>query len=266
MKTPRRPQPQIHTATQQKSARDRDLFLRCLVLMAGALFFFMMAIVRAHSGDYYGRDRHEDYDDRYDVMSNDDHLLAAQLQRQVVGSRPVYFRSKASRVHDSVTIIVKESTSSELASSNDLKRDTSNNFTLTNWLTPSLTGGLGTRQHGTAVGGSTPEFSWTGSRKHKSDSSVDRSQSFSSTLTGTVISVLPNGYLVIQARKSINVNGETQVVTVTGTVNPDHMDSNSAVKAEYLIDMNVYFDGKGPMSTMNKRGWWAKAWDFLTPF
>lgn len=247
-------------------ARERDLFYRCLVLMGGALFFFMMAIVRAHSGDYYGQPRQEDYDDRYDVMSHDDHVLASQLQRQVVGVRPVYFRSKASRIHDSVTIIVNESTSSEMSTSNDLKRDTSNDFTLTNWLTPKLSGGLGTTQHGAAAGGNTPQFSWSGSRKHKSDSSIDRSQTFSSTLTGEVIDVLPNGYLTIQAKKSVNVNGEIQVVTVTGTVNPDHMDSNSAVKAEYLMDMKVDFSGTGPMSRMNKRGWWSKAWDFLTPF
>lgn len=230
------------------------------------MFFFMMAFARARAGDYYGQQRYDEYDDRYDVMSHDDHVLASQLQRQVVGVRPVYFRSKASRVHDSVTIIVNESTSSELTSSNDLKRDTSNNFTLTNWLTPKLSGGLGTTQHGAAAGGNTPQFAWSGSRSHKSDSSVDRAQTFSSTLTGEVMNVLPNGYLVVQAKKTVNVNGEAQVVTVTGIVNPDHMDSNSAVKAEYLMDMKVEYSGTGPISTFNKRGWWSKAWDFLTPF
>lgn len=248
------------------SMREREVICRCIVLMGGALFFLVMAMVKAMAGDYYGKGRYEDYDDRYDAMSHDDHVLASQLQRQVVGVRPVYFRSKASRVHDSVTIVVNEKTSSELTSSNDLKRDTSNDFTLTNWITPSLKGGLGTRQHGAQVGGNSPKFGWNGSRKHKSDSSIDRSQSFSSTLTGEVVAVLPNGYLTIQARKSVNVNGETQVVTVTGIVNPDHMDSNSAVNAEYLMDMKVQYSGSGPMTTMDKRGWWAKAWDFLTPF
>lgn len=243
------------------SPRQRDLFIRCVVLMAGALFFFMMALHRAYSGDFYNAaGRFDDYDDRYDVMSNDDHALASQLQRQVVGVRPVYFRSKASRKHDSITIIVNESTSSELSSSNDLKRDTSNSFTLTNWLTPNGS------QKGSAAGGRTPQFAWNGSRAHKSDSSIDRSQSFSSTLTGEVMDVLPNGYLTVQAKKTVSVNGEAQTVTVTGTVNPDHMDSNSAVKAEYLMDMKVDYSGKGPMSRMDRRGWWAKAWDFLTPF
>lgn len=242
------------------SVRDKEMFYRYLAMMGGAMFVFLMAISSSRGGDYFNQGRYDDYDDRYDVMSHDDHVLASQLQRQVVGVRPVYFRSKASRVHDSVTIVIKESTSSELSSSNDLKRDTSNNFTLSEWLTPSL------KQRGASAGGNTPQFSWSGSRKHKSDSSIDRSQTFTSTLTGEVMAVLPNGYLTVQARKSINVNGEIQVVTVTGTVNPDHMDSTSSVNAEYLMDMKVDYTGTGPMSRFDKRGWWAKAWDFLTPF
>lgn len=243
--------------------RERELVVRCVLLMAGVIFFSLLAAVRARAGDYYGQ---RNYDDAYDVMSHDDHAYAERLRGKVLGNRPVYFRQKASRVHDSVTIIVNESTSSELSSSNDLKRDTSNDFTLTNWLTPSLSGGLSASQKGALAGGNTPTFAWSGSRKHKSDSSVDRSQSFSSTLTGEVTSVLTNGYLVVQARKTINVNGERQVVTVTGIVNPDHMDSNSSVKAEQIMDMSVSFSGDGPVSRFNKRGWWAKAWDFLTPF
>ncbi len=243
--------------------RERELFIRCAVLMAGVIFFSLMAAVRARAGDYYGQ---RDYDDRYDVMSSDDHTYAERLRGKVLGNRPVYFRQKASRVHDSVTIVVNESTSSEISSSNDLKRDNANDFTLTNWLTPSLGGGLSATQRGAAAGGATPTFGWSGSRSHKSDSTIDRSQSFSSTLTGEVTSVLTNGYLVVQARKTVNVNGERQVVTVTGIVNPDHMDSNSSVKAEHIMDMSVNFSGDGPMTRMDKRGWWAKAWDFLTPF
>jgi Flagellar basal body L-ring protein len=243
--------------------RERELLVRCVILMAGVIFFSMLAAVRARAGDYYGQ---RGYDDRYDVMSDDDHDFAYRLRGKVVGNRPVYFRQKASRQHDSVTIVINEDTSSEITSSNDLKRDTSNNFTLTNWLTPKLSGGLGTTQHGQAVGGNTPTMAWSGSRAHKSDSSIDRSQKFTSTLTGKVLSVLTNGYLVIEARKTVNVNGEIQEVTVTGTVNPDHMDSNSAVRAEQIMDMEVTFTGSGPMTRMDKRGWWAKAWDFLTPF
>lgn len=249
--------------------RDRELLRRCVVFGGGALFFFLLAAVRAMSGEHYARSNDPwafPEDDEYDVMSSDDHIMASRLRRRVVGERPVYHRRKASRVHDSVTIIINESTSSEITSSNDLKRDSSNNMTLTSWLTPKLSGGLGTTQRGAAAGGSTPTIQYANSRAHKSDSTIEREQTFTTTLTGGVVAVHPNGYLVVEARKTVNVNGEVQTVTVTGTVNPEHMDSNSSVRAEYLMDMAVNYTGNGPMTRMDKRGWGSKIIDFLNPF
>ena len=251
------------------TAKERELLWRCIILMAGVFFFSMMAAVTAMGAEYRSwEDERWAYegDDYYDVMSVDDHILSERLRNHVVGTRPVYPRKKASSRHDSVTIVINENTSSEVTSSNDLKRDSSNNMVLSSWLTPKLSGGLGTKQHGEAAGGNTPTIAYSNSRAHKSDSTVDRSQSFTSTLTGEVEEVLPNGYLVIQARKRVSINGEEQTVVVTGTVNPDHMDSNSTVRAEYIMDMAVRYEGKGPVTRMNKRGWGSKVIDFLNPF
>lgn len=251
------------------SLRERELLKRCIVLMAGSALFFILAAARAFSGEYYPADKDPwafADEDEYDVMSDDDHIMASRLRRQVVGTRPVYHRRKASRVHDSVTLIVAESTSSDISSSNDLKRDSSNSMILESWLTPRLSGGLGTTQHGKAAGGDSPTIAYSNNRAHKSDSTIARTQAFATTLTGKVIDVHPNGYLVIEAKKSVNVNGETQVVTVTGSVNPEHMDSNSAVKAEYIMDMTIDYTGAGPMTRMDRRGWGSKLIDLLNPF
>lgn len=202
-------------------------------------------------------------EDELDVMSYDDHLLASRLQRHVVGRGEVYNRRKASREHDSVTIVINENTTSSMTSSNDLKRNSSQNMTLTNWLTPRL---FGVTQHGQMAGGNTPTITYSNDRAHKSDSSIDRGQYFTATLTGSVIQVLPNGFLVVEARKTVSVNGEAQTVTVTGIVNPAHMDSKSVINAEYLMDMSIVYSGKGPMTRMDKRGWAAQIIDFLNPF
>ncbi|MDR1535598.1 MAG: flagellar basal body L-ring protein FlgH [Planctomycetota bacterium] len=251
--------------------REHELIKRCLLLLAGALFFFLLAAIRARgaevyfqAGDPWRPTPEEEFE--YDVMSDDDHIMASRLRRRVIGGRSLYHRRKASRVHDSVTIVVSENTTSELASANDLSRNSSNQMTLSNWLTPKLSGGLGATQHGAAANGNTPTISYSNNRAHASDSTVERSQNFVTTITGEVIEVQRNGYLVVEARKTVNVNGEEQTVKVTGIVNPEFMDSNSAVKAELLMDMSVSYTGKGPMTRMDKRGWGSKIIDFLNPF
>ncbi len=262
--------------------RERELLRRCIVLMAGVIFFSLLAAVRARSMDYGGTDDRAAYDpwglDLADgggngYISPDDMEASRRLRRVVQGSRPLYFRRKASRQYDSVTIVINEATESEVASSNDLSRDASNSMNINSLLFPKIGNGWGVRQTGqtgtgqAGAGGGAPKvLDWSTSRAHQSDSTIERSQTFSTTLTGEVLEVQKNGYLVVQARKRINVNGEEQTVTVTGIVNPDHMDSNSSVNAEYLIDMRVEYTGKGPMSRMDRRGWGSKIIDFINPF
>lgn len=255
---------------KRMTRRERELLKRCLVLMAGSVFFFIMAAIRAWGGDYYTPPQRDQWaiDDEtdYDVMADDDHIMAWRLNRQVVGARPVYSRRKSSRIHDSVTIVINESTASEIASSNDIKGDASMNMTLTSWLTPKLSGGLGTKQQGAASGGNSPTIQYSKNRAHKSDSTIERTQSFQSTLTGKVIDVQRNGYLVVEAKKTLYVNTEEQTLILTGIVNPDHMDSTSSVNAEKIIDMSIRYVGKGQMSKEDTPKWGAKIIDFLTPF
>ena len=244
------------------------LWRRCILLFAGMVFFMILAAVRAKGGEYqaYGEEWRFPDEDMDDVMSADDHLLSMRMKKRMTSQKPVYSRIKASRIHDSVTIIVKEDTSGELTSQNDLKRNSSNDMTITNWLTPSFNNGLRFNQRGKEAGGNTPTLAYNTNRQHKSDSSVDKGQSFTTTITGTVVEVLPNRYLVVQARKTVAVNGESQTLILTGTVNPDHLDSNSQINANFIMDMNVAYSGKGPMTRMDKRPWGAKIWDFITPF
>jgi flagellar basal body L-ring protein FlgH len=233
--------------------------------MAGMLFFLLLAASRVRGAEGYDDEWSFPEEDAYDMMSADDHLLSQRMLRKMTSARPVYGHEKAARIHDSVTIVVNETTSSDISSSNDLKRDSSNNMNLTNWLTPSL-GSMKLTQRGEEANGNTPTLSYNTARSHKSDSTIERTQNFSTTLTGEVVEVLPNRYLVVQARKSVEINGETQTVIVTGTVNPDHLDSNSSIKAEQVMDMSVRYSGNGPMTRMDRRGWGSKIIDFINPF
>ena len=255
------------------TARERELVRRCIVLMAGVIFFSLLAAIRARSMDYPHQPRTES--DPWGLnlaygnsgyISPDAQDASFRAKRVILGDKPIYFRKKASQKYDSVTIVVSEITESELTSSNDLKRDSSNNMNINSLLFPKLGGGGGVRQTGVAAGNDAKTLSYTNSRAHKSDSTIERAQAFATTITGEVLEVQKNGYLIVQARKRFNVNGEEQEVTLTGIVNPDHMDSNSQVRAEHLIDMRVTYTGKGPMTRMDKRGWGSKIIDFLNPF
>ena len=126
---------------------SKKLWRRCLFLLLGMMFFAFLAAARAKAGEY-GYPRQDEWafteEDEDNVMSADDMRLAQRLQRRAA-AKPVYSKAKAGRIHDSVTIIIEEATSTELKSKMDLKRNSDNNMKLMSWLTPSFKGGkLGT--------------------------------------------------------------------------------------------------------------------------
>jgi len=80
-----------------------------------------------------------------------------------------------------------------------------------------------------------------------------RSTSLSTVLTARVICVLPNGGLVVEASKDIQVNSEFQTITVRGVVRPADIDSTNSVQSDRLGQLEVKINGKGVVGDSIKR-------------
>lgn len=67
----------------------------------------------------------------------------------------------------------------------------------------------------------------------------------STVLTGTVVQVLPNGFLVVQAARTLNFNHERQEVLVRGIVRPMDLSTDNAVLSTAIADLQVEVKGHG---------------------
>jgi flagellar L-ring protein precursor FlgH len=65
------------------------------------------------------------------------------------------------------------------------------------------------------------------------------------TLTARVTHVLPNGYLVVEGAKHVQVNSENQVISVRGIVRPYDLDPTNSISSDRLAQMEVRVNGKG---------------------
>lgn len=72
--------------------------------------------------------------------------------------------------------------------------------------------------------------------------------SFSTTLTGNVVELLPNGYLVIQAARDINVSNQKQTMTLRGIVRRADVSPTNVVLSSAISQMEVSLQGKGVIS------------------
>lgn len=79
----------------------------------------------------------------------------------------------------------------------------------------------------------------------KGTSSTNRSQTLKTSITARVTDVLPNGNLLIEAAKEVRVNGENQVLTVSGVVRPRDISTDNVVASDAIADMQVKLNGRG---------------------
>ena len=81
-----------------------------------------------------------------------------------------------------------------------------------------------------------------------------------------VMKVLPNGHLVINGKREIRVNHETQYITVSGIVRPDDIGPTNEVSSTFMADAKIVYSGTGPLADKQKPGWLGRAIDHVWPF
>jgi flagellar L-ring protein precursor FlgH len=70
-----------------------------------------------------------------------------------------------------------------------------------------------------------------------------------------VVNVLPNGYLVVEGVKRVQVNSENQVITVRGVVRPYDLDPTNSVPSDRVAQMEIQVNGKGVIGDSIRRPW-----------
>ncbi len=149
---------------------------------------------------------------------------------------------RAARVDDLVTILVAETASA--VASGTVKRSRQSGLTST----VSALGGV-TR----AAGPLANLAGLDGSSKLDGEGTTSRQTTLNTTLSARVTHVLPNGYLVVEGGKDVQVNSEHQIVTVRGVLRPFDLAAGNVVSSDRLAQMEVRINGKGVVADAVRR-------------
>lgn len=93
----------------------------------------------------------------------------------------------------------------------------------------------------------------SGSTAVNGQGTTSRDITFSTTLTARVTHVLPNGYMVVEGSKDIDVNSEKQAITVRGVVRPVDVSTGNIVRSDHLGQLEVRLNGKGVVGDAIRR-------------
>jgi len=144
---------------------------------------------------------------------------------------------KAAHVGDLITIDILESTSAAASGTSKASRSFSASSSLSalygSFAPTAKLNNLFTPQSQNALNGSATTAS---------------SHELSTNLTGTVVKVLPNSYLVVQAARDVYVDNQRQHVIVRGIVRPSDLAPDNSVISTQVANLQVEVEGKGVIS------------------
>jgi flagellar L-ring protein precursor FlgH len=85
--------------------------------------------------------------------------------------------------------------------------------------------------------------------------STTRSSAITAVLTARVSEVLPNGNLVIEGVREVDVNGDRQVVVLTGVVRATDVAPNNSVSSTLIGQLRIRSIGRGLIKDSLSPGW-----------
>jgi flagellar L-ring protein FlgH len=143
---------------------------------------------------------------------------------------------KAHSLNDTVTVVVSVQTTAAQSGSVDSERNFHTNSAISG-----MAGELSTK-------GTNPLLAASSSTTLKGSGTTNSSTAFSTSLTGQVIAVLPNGNLAIEAHRQIDMNNQHEEVIVRGIARPGDITPSNSVASSSLSALEIELKGKGIIS------------------
>ena len=73
------------------------------------------------------------------------------------------------------------------------------------------------------------------------------------SVSGRVVAVLPNGYLVVEAEHQVSFNQQSQTLILRGLVRPVDISSDNSVPSTALSDLEIELKGKGVVTDATRQ-------------
>lgn len=93
-----------------------------------------------------------------------------------------------------------------------------------------------------------------------------RSGKLVATISAQVVDILPNGNLVIKGKRVVKVNGEEEIITLTGIVRPRDVAADNSVLSTLVADAKIEYMGRGVVADKQSPGFLGRAMDKAWPF
>ncbi len=171
----------------------------------------------------------------------------------------LYQHEKARRIGDLLTILVVEESSIKKDAQHSTEKSIAYNSQFS-FPSPVV--------NSNAIWGAVSKPAWTVSANRTFDGKggISDSDSFSAAITVQVIDVLPNGNLVIEGKRYINMKKERIEMTLSGVVRARDINNQNQIQSTQIANAMIEYVSTGSVQQTTKKGVLPSIVDFINPF
>lgn len=177
--------------------------------------------------------------------------------------RQTFFKDqRANKVGDLLTVLITIADQADMENKTQRTRDATENVGMPNFM------GLETLFHKVLPHTVDPTnlISTNSASTSTGDGQIQRHETISLKLSGTITQVLPNGNFVLVGSQEVRVNADLRQLTLTGVIRPEDILNNNSISYEKIADARISYGGKGETSDIQIPRYGEQFFDAVSPF
>lgn len=175
-------------------------------------------------------------------------------------SRSMVADKRAAAVGDLLSIVVQENSTAIKDNSTKTGKKSSIDASIETFLYSPQASGFMTHN------GKMPALKTMAKQDFDGGGKINNSERIIARVAVQVVDVLPNKNLVVEGKRLTAFSGETQEIILRGVVRPADITANNTVFSFNVADATLKFVSKGTVSDNQRKGWFTRIWEKITPF
>lgn len=175
-------------------------------------------------------------------------------------SKAMYADKRGLSLGDILTIVVQENNSATKDNNTKTSKQSGLDASIASFLYSPAASGLLTK------GGQMPAIKYSSKNDFTGGGTINNSQNIVAQIAVRVVDVLPNQNLVVEGTRETAFSGEQQTIVLRGVVRPYDVAANNTVYSYNVADATIKIISKGTITDSQKKGWFNKIWDKISPF
>lgn len=177
----------------------------------------------------------------------------------------IYADDKASDVGDIVTIVIREHSKIEHDSSREMSKTDSRSAKITNGEKLDILRGINAAS-GKLFNLPNLDVSTSAETDFGGETVFDSDRNVEDEITVVVEDVLPNGHLVVLGKREREVQGDKEIIQISGLVRPSDISFANKVDSRRVGNFHMVYRHTGRENRFTKPGWLARILNFVNPF